>query len=55
MKKIIAVFPTEREERVKEELYKLEIGGMLITRLIGLGLPRGEDKKVKKCLERFTA
>ena len=52
MKKIIAVFPTEREEKVKEELYKLDIGGMLITRLIGLGLPRGADKKEKKYYEQ---
>ncbi|MBI5573513.1 MAG: P-II family nitrogen regulator [Elusimicrobia bacterium] len=45
MKKIIAVFPTEREEKVKGELYKLDIGGMLITRLIGLGMPRGAEKE----------
>lgn len=52
MKKIMAVFPTEREEKVKEELYKLDIGGMLITRLIGLGLPRGKEKaKEKKYFE----
>ncbi|MFA5779608.1 MAG: P-II family nitrogen regulator [Elusimicrobiota bacterium] len=52
MKKIIAVFPTEREEKVKGELYKLDIGGMLITHLMGLGLPRGEDKKDKKYYEQ---
>ncbi|PIU83779.1 MAG: transcriptional regulator [Elusimicrobia bacterium CG06_land_8_20_14_3_00_38_11] len=52
MKKIMAVFPTEREENVKGELYKLDIGGMLITHLIGLGLPRGSDKKEKKYYEQ---
>lgn len=48
MKKIIAVFPTEREEKVKGELYKLDIGGMLITRLIGLGMPRGTEKEKER-------
>ncbi|HAX62092.1 MAG TPA: hypothetical protein DCX95_06030 [Elusimicrobia bacterium] len=52
MKKIIAVFPTEREEKVKAELFKLDIGGMLITRIIGLGMPRGEEKKEKKYYEQ---
>ncbi|MEW6556780.1 MAG: P-II family nitrogen regulator [Elusimicrobiota bacterium] len=48
MKKITAVFPTEREELVKEKLYQLDIGGMLITHLTGCGLPRGEEKKKGK-------
>ena len=52
MKKIIAVFPTEREEQVKGELFKLDIGGMLITRVIGLGLPRVVEKKEKKYYEQ---
>ncbi|MCD6422522.1 MAG: P-II family nitrogen regulator [Elusimicrobia bacterium] len=44
MKRLIAVFPPDRLERVKKVLYPLDIGGMIITEVRGIGLQRGPEK-----------
>ena len=48
MKKIVVVFPPEKLEEVKDVLYTLNVGGMLIDRVTGVGLERGEIKKRRK-------
>ena len=48
MKKITVIFPTEREELVKEKLYHLDIGGLLISHITGLGMLRGTEKQKEK-------
>ncbi|MCD6412761.1 MAG: P-II family nitrogen regulator [Elusimicrobia bacterium] len=44
MKRIVAVFPPERLEKVKRVLYPLNIGGMIISEVKGLGISRGQKK-----------
>jgi len=44
MKKIEVIFPPERLERAKRVLYPLNIGGMIVSSVRGIGLQRGEKK-----------
>ncbi|MFH1957218.1 MAG: P-II family nitrogen regulator [bacterium] len=44
MKKIEVIFPPERLERAKRVLYPLDIGGMVVSSVRGIGLQRGEEK-----------
>ncbi|PIV18342.1 MAG: transcriptional regulator [Elusimicrobia bacterium CG_4_10_14_3_um_filter_49_12_50_7] len=48
MKKIDAIFPADRLERVKTILYPLNIGGMVVSHVRGIGLQRGELKHKEK-------
>ncbi len=44
MKKIEVIFSPERLERAKKVLYPLDIGGMVVSSVQGIGLQRGEEK-----------
>lgn len=48
MKKIDAIFPADRLERVKNILYPLNIGGMIVSHVRGIGLQRGDLKQEEK-------
>jgi len=44
MKKLEVIFSPERLERAKKVLYPLNIGGMVVSSVQGIGLQRGEAK-----------
>ncbi|MBA3052894.1 MAG: P-II family nitrogen regulator [Candidatus Omnitrophota bacterium] len=53
MKKIDAIFPADRLERVKNILYPLNIGGMIVSHVRGIGLQRGDLKQKEKRFFEF--
>jgi len=53
MKRIVVVFPPERLNEVKDVLYTLNVGGMLIQRVTGVGLERGDIKKKRKVFHEY--
>jgi nitrogen regulatory protein P-II 1 len=53
MKKIDAIFPADRLDRVKNILYPLNIGGMIISQVRGIGMQRGELKEKEKRFFEF--
>jgi len=54
MKKLEVIFPAERLERVKNILYPLDIGGMLVSHVRGIGMQRGELKQKEKRFFEFA-
>ena len=53
MKRIVVVFPPERLNEVKDVLYTLNVGGMLIQRVTGVGLERGKKSAEGFCRADF--
>jgi|SRR3989339_796599 len=53
MKKIVAVFPEEKLKKVKDVLYTLDVGGMLIKKVHGVGLSRGEEKAKERTFHEY--
>lgn len=53
MKKINVIFPEDRLERVKNILYTLSIGGMVVSQVRGFGLQRGKLKDKEKRFFEF--
>ncbi|MBA3065109.1 P-II family nitrogen regulator [bacterium] len=54
MKKIEVIFPPDRLNRVKNILYPLNIGGMIVSHVRGIGLQRGELKQKEKRFYEFA-
>ncbi len=54
MKKLEVIFPTERLDRVKNILYPLDIGGMIVSPVRGIGMQRGELKQKEKRFFEFA-
>ncbi|MEA2082390.1 MAG: P-II family nitrogen regulator [Elusimicrobiota bacterium] len=53
MKKIEVIFPAEKLDSVKNILYPLNVGGMIISQVHGIGMQRGELKKKEKRFFEF--
>jgi len=54
MKKLEVIFPAERLDRVKNILYPLDIGGMIVSHVRGIGMQRGELKQKEKRFFEFA-
>ncbi|PKM99373.1 MAG: transcriptional regulator [Elusimicrobia bacterium HGW-Elusimicrobia-2] len=54
MKKIEVIFPPDRLNRVKNILYPLTIGGMIVSHVRGIGMQRDELKQKEKRFYEFA-